>query len=75
MHYQLGQSINTNNSSTYRRKVNEESLARLGINLENYDWLCVHTNKDINSSYENFVHILNNQLDINRGVPVTSFFR
>ena len=62
-HYTLSQSINNNDPRLFRRKVNNEKLASLASSLEHVDWSPVYGVDEVNSSYDNFCDILNDQLD------------
>ena len=64
-HYTVSQPLNNIGPYPSRRKKAVENLARLGANLENTDWSCVYSEKEINCSYEMFSSMLNSQLDTN----------
>ena len=67
-HYTISHSVRNGGPRPSRRRVTPESLARLGASLDQVDWSDVNDNNDVNPSYDNFLKILNEKIEIN--IPV-----
>ena len=47
-----------------RRRASKEKLENLNASLENVDWSCVYNSNDTNESFEIFLNVFHEQLDI-----------
>ena len=62
-HYTRMHSVNNEFTRPSRRRITRDNLASLGLSLETVDWSCVYDINDVNLSFDNFLNILNQQLD------------
>ena len=63
-HFVLKHCENNTGTRPSRRRPTHENVASLGASLDSADWSSVYNINDVNLSFNNFMHILNNQLDI-----------
>ena len=61
--FTLSNSIKGRRPRPLRRRVSPESIARLGASLEHADWSNVYNTDDVNTSYNNFLDVLNKEID------------
>ena len=61
--FTLSNSVHGGRPRPLRRRASPENIARLGASLEHADWSSVYNTDDVNSSYNNFLDILNEELD------------
>ena len=60
-HYQVSHSVD--NACNFRRKITNENLVRLIAHLDNIDWSPLYHDVNIDSVYDTFCNILNEQFD------------
>ena len=62
-HYIVSQTVN-NGSYPLRRKITNENIARLDAGLDYIDWSPIYDDEDVDTCYNTFCNILNEQLDL-----------
>lgn len=62
-HYKISHSVKNGGPCPSRRRITPESLARLGVSLEQVDWSNIQNDNDVNISYDNFLNIVNEKID------------
>ena len=63
-HFNLKPLAKKNYPLPKRRRATHENLASLSASLDSADWSCVYDSNDVNLSFDNFLNVYNEHLDV-----------